>query len=153
MPPILGNEKRALILHFWDEARCDKAIIARMVGVSRNTVIKVIEQGVDWTPRPAVSSLDSLVDRIVELHDQCSGNVAQVRRELADEGFVVSYSTLADFCRRRGISVCPKPQGDAPRLNPVERQRVLRLLRKLLVAYSTIEPPPEPTNLRGENAR
>lgn len=96
--------------------------IARAVGVSRNTVRRVLEQGtVDVPPVERVEKLDEELARVRELFAQYEGNRALVHEHL--EGAGVGYSTLTGFCRRHGIGVAPKERAGRYEFLPGEEMQ------------------------------
>jgi hypothetical protein len=48
-------------------------------------------------------------DQIVELYQQCRGNLVRVHEELVAAGVAISYPALTAFCRRHGIGHEPRP--------------------------------------------
>lgn len=138
---MLDKNIRTLILRLRYEAMCDKRAIARMLGVGRNTVTRVLREGdvdidrAEAQPRRKRTSFFArYVDRIRELYGQCGGNLAQVRRELEVEGVTIAYSTLQDLCRRHAIRGIPLPPRKR-RLrtqSPEQRRKVVQILRELL---------------------
>lgn len=48
-------------------------------------------------------------DQIIELLQQCRGNLVRVHEELIATGVAISYPALTAFCRRHGIGHAPKP--------------------------------------------
>lgn len=51
-------------------------------------------------------------DQILELHQQCRGNLVRVHEELVAAGVGIAYPTLTAFCRRHGIGhAAPAPVG------------------------------------------
>jgi hypothetical protein len=50
---------------------------------------------------------DPYRDQIVELVQQCRGNLVRVHEELVAQGVAISYSALTAFCRRHGIGHAP----------------------------------------------
>jgi len=89
--------------------------IARAVGVSRNTVRRVLKSGA--TDVPIIERRDGMADphdeQIRQLYLRCKGNLVRVHEELGAAGVEVPYSTLTGFCRRRGIGVEVKlPAGE-----------------------------------------
>lgn len=83
--------------------------IARALGVSRNTVRRVLASGEATVPELERSEqADGHEEQIRALHQQCKGNLVRVREKLAEVGVVLAYSTLTGFCRRHGIGVEPK---------------------------------------------
>ena len=141
---MLDRNIRKLILRLRCEAMCDKRAIARMVGVGRNTVKRVLDESIGDAartkaqPRKKRTCLYAgYVDHIRELYRQCDGNVAQVRRELEAGGVVIAYSTLTDICRRHGLDGIPLPlRKKRPRTqSPAQRRKVVQILRELLSEY------------------
>src|ERR1051326_6736833 len=45
--------------------------------------------------------------QILELFDQCKGNLVRVHEELVAGGAELSYAALTGFCRRHGIGYAP----------------------------------------------
>jgi hypothetical protein len=48
-------------------------------------------------------------EQIVELYQQCRGNLVRVHEELVAHGVDLSYPALTAFCRRHGVGPAPKP--------------------------------------------
>jgi len=88
--------------------------IGRALGVSRNTVRRVLASGEADVPALARDERAELHDaQIRALYLECRGNLVRVREKLADTGVALAYSTLTGFCRRHGIGVEPKkPVGE-----------------------------------------
>ena len=88
--------------------------IARAVGISRNSVKRILESGESSVPpilRP--ERLEPHLARVRELHVACKGNLVRVHEELLAEGIDAAYPTLTSFCRRSGIGQKPKqPAGE-----------------------------------------
>ena len=85
--------------------------IARWLGVSKNTVKKVIRNGqAEVPPLERAEQLDAHLAQVREIHGRCKGNLVRVHEELEREGIRVAYATLTAFCRRRGIGSKPKPR-------------------------------------------
>lgn len=83
--------------------------IARWVGVSKNSVKKVLRAGEAVVPPlERTESLDSHIEQVRALHGSCAGNLIRVHEELAAAKIHVAYSTLTGFCRRHLIGVEPK---------------------------------------------
>jgi len=113
---MLDRELRTAILTLAAKGRKIREI-SRAVGVSRNSVKAVLEQG-DAQPkaRERGSQLDGYLDEIRRLHALCrhqDGQVNMVRVweklrdhvEEAGKRLEASYSTLTWFCRHHGIGV------------------------------------------------
>lgn len=113
---MLDREIRTAILTLAAKGRRIREI-SRAVGVSRNSVKAVLEQG-DAQPkaRERGSQLDGYLDEIRRLHALCRHKDGQVnmvrvweklRDHVEEDGkrLEASYSTLTWFCRERGIGV------------------------------------------------
>ncbi len=98
--------------------------IARALGVSRNTVRKVLDSGVaEVPPLDRAGRLGAHVDFIRELHAACKGNLVRVHEKLEDAGIEVGYPTLTAFCRKMEIGVTPKQRAGQYTFGPgVEMQ-------------------------------
>ncbi len=83
--------------------------IAKLLGVSRNTVRDVVRTGQAEVPKlEREELLTAHVDRVRELYAACRGNRVRIVEELQAEGIEVAYSTLTSFCRRHEIGLKPK---------------------------------------------
>ncbi len=105
---MIDEEKRAAILALHAQGH-GKHKIAKMLGISSNTVQTVLRSGAAAIPpmkRP--TALDGLTERVVELFHQCKGNLVRVHEKLLEEVAGVSYTTLRRFCARHGIGQKPK---------------------------------------------
>jgi len=84
--------------------------IARALQISRGTVRTVLKTGSPTVPRlDRVEKAEPHRDQIVELYQQCRGNLVRVHEELVAHGVGMSYPALTAFCRRHGIGRAPKP--------------------------------------------
>src|SRR5271157_1448051 len=82
--------------------------IARMLGISRLTVRKVVRS--NSTAVPEISRAEKAEpyrQRILELLNTCKGNLVRVHEELTAEGAALSYPALTAFCRKQGIGQTP----------------------------------------------
>jgi hypothetical protein len=105
---MLDLDTRHAILRLSREGHGIKAI-ARWLGVSRNSVRRVLESGqAEVPPLQRAEQLATHVERIETLYAACEGNLVRVHEELAAAGEDVAYSTLTAFCRRYGIGVKEK---------------------------------------------
>lgn len=105
---MLDADSRAAILRLNHSGHGIRAI-ARSLGVSRNSVKKVLMHNSCEVPelnRPCVA--DPHRDMIADLYLSCAGNVVRVQEELESLGISIAYSTLTGFCRRQGIGQKPK---------------------------------------------
>lgn len=109
---MLDETTRATILAL-QRAGHGKRVIARMLGLSRNAVRRVIASGV--TDVPALDRSEKAEpyhDEIVQLVHSCRGQLVRVHEELAAHGALISYPTLTAYCRRHGIGhEPPQPAG------------------------------------------
>jgi len=70
----------------------------------------VLKTGSPTVPRlDRVEKAEPHRDQIVELYQQCRGNLVRVHEELVAHGVGMSYPALTAFCRRHGIGRAPKP--------------------------------------------
>ena len=105
---MLDLETRQTILRLNREGH-GKRTIARAVGVTRNSVRKVLADGSPEVPplvRP--QRLQAHLERLRKLHAECDGNLIRVHEKLNDDGIEIPYSVLTAFCRRSGIGLKPK---------------------------------------------
>lgn len=108
--------------------------IARALNVSPNSVRKVLDERTAKVPeveRP--SAADPYLERIVELHEACKGNLVRVQEELDACGVSIPYSTLTGFCRREGIGVKPKERTGEYHFDPGEEMQHDTSPHKVLV--------------------
>jgi transposase len=84
--------------------------IARALAISRGTVRTVLNAGSPTVPRlERAEKAEPHRDQIVELYQQCRGNLVRVHEELVAAGVAISYPALTAFCRRHGIGHAPTP--------------------------------------------
>lgn len=115
---MLNLDTRSAIL-LLDSRGLGQRAIADALGISRNTVRKVLESGEAEVPGIERDELLAPhIDRIRELHRACKGNCIRVAEELRKEGVSVAYSTLTGFCRRHQIGVKPKPRSGRYEFGP-----------------------------------
>lgn len=70
----------------------------------------VLNAGTPTVPRlDRAEKAEPSRDRIIELFQQCKGNLVRVHEELIAEGVTLSYPALTAFCRRHSIGHPPKP--------------------------------------------
>jgi len=105
---VLDLDTRTAILRLSRQGHGIKAI-ARLVGVSRNAVKRVIRSGEALVPTlRRAESLEPHEDRVRALCVTCEGNLVRVHEELLAGGIEVAYTTLTGFCRRHEIGTQPK---------------------------------------------
>ena len=98
--------------------------IATALGISRGAVKDVIKQNSAAIPKGTREQLpESLRERIVELHQQCKGNLVRVHEELTTAGATFSYQTLTRFCRVQGIGYVPTPPAGHYEFGPGEEMQ------------------------------
>ncbi len=117
---MIGLEKRVLLKHYLEQG-LSHAAIAREVGVSRRTVIRLVQAGaldrdLDVAPRygprpPRPSKLDPyraiIQQRLIEYPELSS---VRLLEEIQASGFTGSYSRVRDYARR----VRPRPAPEPP---------------------------------------
>ena len=84
--------------------------IARLLGLSRNTVRTIIRQGGEPPPRRPRSDKQPLDEELLRrLYQQCEGRRARMHEKLVEEeGVAVTYPTLTRRLRELGIGDPPK---------------------------------------------
>jgi len=106
---MIATDKRkaAFLLH--QEGQSGREI-ARLLGLSRNTVKLIIQQAgapPPWHPRADKQTLDA--ERLRQLYQECQGWVVRVQEKLVEEeARQVSYATLTRRLRELGISAPPQ---------------------------------------------
>src|SRR5271170_3161780 len=104
---MLSQAQRTTILEL-NAKQVSKREIARVMGISRVAVRKVLRSNSTTVPelqRP--EKAEPHRQQILELFDQCKGNLVRVHEELAASGAELSYAALTAFCRRHGIGYAP----------------------------------------------
>ena len=104
---MLSQAQRSAILELHSKGVA-KREIARVMGISRVAVRKVLRSNSTAVPelhRP--EKAEPYRQQILELFDQCKGNLARVHEELIAAGAALSYPALTAFCRRHGIGYQP----------------------------------------------
>src|SRR6195256_4202530 len=104
---MLSQAQRTTILEL-NAQQVSKREIARMLGISRVAVRKVLRSNSTTVPelqRP--EKAEPHRQQILELFDQCKGNLVRVHEELVASGAELSYPELTAFCRRHGIGYQP----------------------------------------------
>jgi hypothetical protein len=109
---MLDESTRVAILKLHQERQGSREI-ARILGVSRGAVKKVITAGDARVPRVQRSEKgEPCRAQILELFAGCKGNLVRVHEELTTQGVVLSYQALTAFCRRHSIGhEAPTPVG------------------------------------------
>ena len=120
---MLDADRRLAILTLSQKGRGVRTI-ARAVGVSRNTVRRVLGSGcaaVKEVARP--EQLAPALEAIKDLYGQCEGNRVRVWEELAAKGTTVPYTTLTGFMRRHRIGVAQKQRAGSYYFEPGEEMQ------------------------------
>lgn len=122
---MLDEDTRTAVLRLARrEPPLSRRAIARAVGISRDTVDRILKSGQVTLPLPErPSQLDGRLERIQELHRVCRSNLIRVHEMLAEEGVEVAYSTLTGFCRRHGIGQKPKERAGQYHFEPGEEMQ------------------------------
>ena len=104
---MLSQSQRTTILELHSQGIA-KREIARVLGVSRVAVRKVLRSNSTAVPElPRTEKAEPYRQQILELFDQCKGNLVRVHEELVAGGAQLSYPALTAFCRRHGIGYQP----------------------------------------------
>jgi transposase len=104
---MLSQAQRTTILEL-NAKQVSKREIARVMGISRVAVRKVLRSNSTTVPelqRP--EKAEPHRRQILELFDQCQGNLVRVHEELLASGAELSYAALTAFCRRHEIGYAP----------------------------------------------
>ncbi len=105
---MLDLDTRTAILKLREQKHGTRSI-ARVLGVSRGAVKRVLDTGQAQVPRMARDSdAEKHLDRIRQLYIKCEASLVRVHEELEAEGVELGYSTLTWLCRKHGIGVEPK---------------------------------------------
>lgn len=111
---MIDSDLRQMVLRLRHEKGWAKRKIAKSLGLSRNSVRKVLKGGTDAVPVIEREELAlPYLAEIQELYAECGGNQVRVQEELLKRyQLELSYSTLTGFCRRHGIGTEPPvPKG------------------------------------------
>ena len=120
---MLDQSTRTAILELHKRG-LSKRKIAAALGVSRDSVNRVIESGTVDPPRIERSEkAGPYHDRIVELVSSLKGNLVRVHEELEAEGCKLSYQALTAYCRRHGLGKGPKPRAGRYHFDPGEEMQ------------------------------
>ena len=104
---MLSEAQRTTILEL-DAQKVSKREIARMLGISRASVRKVLRSKSSAVPemhRP--EKAEPYRQMILDLFPECKGNLVRVHEDLIAAGADLSYPALTAFCRRQGIGQKP----------------------------------------------
>jgi transposase len=105
---MIATDKRKAIFLLHQEGM-PASEIARKLGVSRNTVRDIIQQGGVRPPRVRTDKKRLDEELLRRLYHQCQGRVVRVHEKLMEEeGIAVCYPTLTQMLRELGISTPQK---------------------------------------------
>ena len=104
---MLSKEQRTTILELHAQ-NVSKREIARLMGISRFTVRKVLRTGSAELPQAhRAEKAEPHRQQILDLFGSCKSNRVRVHEELTAAGAELSYQALTAFCRRHGIGQEP----------------------------------------------
>lgn len=104
---MLSKEQRTTILELHAQ-KVSKGEIARLLGISRLTVRKVLRTGSAELPQShRAEKAEPHRQQILDLFATCKSNLVRVHEELTAAGAELSYQALTAFCRRHGIGQEP----------------------------------------------
>src|SRR5260370_41683176 len=104
---MLSQAQRTTILEL-NAQQVSKREIARVLGISRVAVRKVLRSNSTALPElHRTEKAEPHRQQILELFEQCKGNLVRVHEELVAGGAELSYTALTAFCRRHGIGYSP----------------------------------------------
>jgi len=104
---MLSQAQRTTILELHTQGVA-KREIARVLGISRVAVRQVLRSNSTAVPElQRTEKAEPHRQQILELFDQCKGNLVRVHEELVGGGAQLSYPALTAFCRRHGIGYQP----------------------------------------------
>src|SRR5689334_7483625 len=104
---MLSQAQRTTILELNTQG-VSRREIARVLGISRVAVRKVLRSNSTAVPElHRTEKAEPYRQQILELFDQCKGNLVRVHEDLVAAGAAISYQALTAFCRRDGIGYAP----------------------------------------------
>src|SRR5215831_12853040 len=104
---MLSQAQRTTILELSTQG-VSRREIARVLGISRVAVRKVLRSNSIAVPElQRTEKAEPYRQQILELFDQCKGNLVRVHEDLVAAGAEISYQALTAFCRRHGIGYAP----------------------------------------------
>jgi transposase len=104
---MLSQAQRTTILELSAQG-VSRREIARMLGISRPTVRKVVRSNSTEVPEIVrAEKAEPYRQRILELFSACKENLVRVHEELTAGGAALSYPALTAFCRKQGIGQSP----------------------------------------------
>ena len=122
---MLSQAQRTTILELHRQGVA-KREIARVLGISRVAVRRVLRSDSTTVPELQRSEkAEPYRQQILELFEQCKGNLVRVHEELVAGGGQLSYPALTAFCRRHGIGYQPPAPAGQYDFAPGEEMRHL----------------------------
>ncbi len=106
---MIETDKRKAVFLLHQEGQSEREI-ARLLGLSRNTVRVIIAQGGAPSPPHPRADKQTLDEELLRrLYQECQGWVVRVHEKLVEEeGLRITYSTVKRRLRELGISDPPK---------------------------------------------
>jgi transposase len=106
---MIETDKRKAVFLLHQEGQSARQI-ARLLGLSRNTVRAIIHQGgAPPPPRPRADQQPLDEELLRRLYQECQGHIVRMHEKLVEEeGVAVAYSTLTQRLRQLGLSDPPK---------------------------------------------
>jgi transposase len=100
---MLSQSQRTAILELQTQG-VGKREIARVLRISRGAVRQVLRSNSTAVPElQRAKKAEPYRQQILELFEQCKGNLVRVHEDLLARGAELSYAALTAFCRRHGI--------------------------------------------------
>jgi len=100
---MLSQAQRTTILELQQQGMA-KREIARVLGISRVAVRQILRSNSTAVPKlQRPEKAEPYSQQILELFQQCQGNLVRVHEELLAGGAGLSYAALTAFCRRHSI--------------------------------------------------
>ena len=100
---MLRRDQRATLLELSAKG-VPKRTIARLLGVSRGTVRRVLRSGIEVPLIERPEKAEAYRADILELYASCKGNLVRVHEEIIVRGAELSYPALTAFCRRHELT-------------------------------------------------
>ena len=120
---MLTQAQRITILELSTQG-VSKREIARVLEISRVAVRKVLRSNSTAVPElQRAEKAEPHRQQILELFDQCKGNLVRVHEELLAAGAELSYPALTAFCRRHGIGQAPPAASGQYHFEPGEEMQ------------------------------
>lgn len=106
---MIDESTRTAILKLKEQGHSLRKI-AQALGVSRDSVTKVIASGSSTVPRLArAHRAEPYREQVLALYARYQGHLVRVHEELTKAGAQLSYPALTAFCRKHEIGKAPAP--------------------------------------------